>query len=217
MKTAKRPATSKRHAAYAIITRSLIGESGQFLPQPQGAALLRKCRIADEGPYCSTEYVPDEAIETLKEYDRALETLHEYAEFTHDADMAAMIYTLRTELRKAALQVEGNKSRRDAALLKDAFQENEEHQPAFLESNEIDRVDLTGMEGKDASALALKLKKWNPKAKKVYKYRNGKRYISPSVVRLDLNDPLVKAQPWRDDLVELVKEKHLPVEYEQVF
>lgn len=214
-RTADRKSAGKR-AAYAIITRSLISEAGRFLPQQRGAALLARCRIAAEGEYCSTEYAPDDAIELLREYDEAMKTLQGYARYADDAELASLVLGLRKALRDEAAEVAQRRSRRDAGRLKDAFAGAGDlgDGPAFIDSVEADTIDVTGLEGRDASTFALLAKRWNPKIKRVYTWRNGKRYVTPALTRLDLNHPFVKAQPWYDDLLSVVRERNLPIRYE---
>lgn len=215
-KTAKRKSAGRR-AAYAIITRSLISESGRFMPQERGAALLAKCRIAEEGEYCATEYAPDDAIEVLREYDDAMRTLQDYAKHAGDEGLYDLVMAFREALRDEAAEVVKAQGRRGAARLRDAFTANAGNfgdGPAFIDSVEADTIDVTGLEGRDASTFALLARRWNPKIKRVYTWRNGKRYLTPAVTRIDLNHPFVKAQPWYDDLLAVVRERNVPISYE---
>lgn len=215
-KPAPRKATSPQRAAWAVITRSLRGESGRYLSQERGAALLAKCRIAETGPYCATEYAPDDAIELLREYDQALGTLQEYAQYAKDVELRSLVHELRKELRLAAADVVQQQSRRSAAHMSDAYAELEGDLPAFIDTREVDSIDITGLEATEARELALHLKRWNPNSRKVYSWRKGKRYLHPSVTILDLNHPFIKGMSFREDLLALVKERNIPVEYEQI-
>lgn len=78
--------------------------------------------------------------------------------------------------------------------------------PAFIESAEVDVLDLTGLEPTQARELALKLSRWNGGGR-VYSRRNGRRYLDRKVRRIDLNDPTVRALPNYDDLLAVVRER----------
>lgn len=81
-----------------------------------------------------------------------------------------------------------------------------EYVPAFVETAEVDVLDLTGLEPKLAQVLALKLARWNPGGR-VYNRRGGRRYLHGKVRRIDLNDPTVQSLPNYDDLVAVVRER----------
>jgi hypothetical protein len=63
--------------------------------------------------------------------------------------------------------------------------------PAFVETAEVDVLDLTDLEADHARTLALKLARWNGGGGKVYSYRNGRRYLNRGIRRIDLNDATV--------------------------
>lgn len=206
------PSKQGTTALWAIITRSLMSESGRFLPQPAGAALIAKCKVADGEPYCTPEYAPDEALAVLRQYDEALETLQEYGNYSKDAALQSLVYELRKELRSAAAAAVRGSSRREAARMRDSYQEGPQP-PAFIDTHEIDTMDITGLEAADARELALHLKRWNPRVSKVYKRRAGRRFIHPDVRRVDLNNKLIKSLPFYEDLLTVVKERKIPVSY----
>lgn len=78
--------------------------------------------------------------------------------------------------------------------------------PAFIETAEVDVLDLTGLEPELARELALKLARWNGGGK-VYSRRNGRRYLHGDVRRIDLNDPTVQSLPNYEDLQAVVHER----------
>jgi len=78
--------------------------------------------------------------------------------------------------------------------------------PAFVETAEVDVLDLTDLEADHARTLALKLARWNGGGR-VYSYRNGRRYLNRTVRRIDLNDPTVQALPNYSDLLGVVSER----------
>jgi hypothetical protein len=207
MKQAKRKAQSKGKAVYSIITRSLVSESGRFLPQPRGAALLAKCKMSDNGGYCSTEYAPNETLELIREYDEALATLENYADFTEDAALKDLAKNFREELKKEYDLQARQKARDDAARLKDNYTENSE--PLWV-CGDLAALDVTGLDADDSRMLALLLAKWNKKAKKVYTRRNGQRFIG--VHCNQINHPFIEIMPFYDDLQNMYKRG----EYENV-
>lgn len=85
---------------------------------------------------------------------------------------------------------------------------NPETTPAFIETVDVDVLDLTGLEPGLARELALKLARWNGGGK-VYARRGGRRYLSRTVRRIDLNDPTVQALPNYDDLRAVVSERRI--------
>jgi hypothetical protein len=79
--------------------------------------------------------------------------------------------------------------------------------PAFVETAEVDVLDLTDLGADHARALALKLARWNGGGGRVYSYRNGRRYLNRGVRRIDLNDATVQALPNYSDLVAVCQER----------
>lgn len=88
-----------------------------------------------------------------------------------------------------------------------------ERTPAFVDTSEVDALDITDLEPSLARALALKLAKWNGREGKgsVYERRNGRRYLSRRIKCVDLNDPTVQALPNYSDLAAVVKERGVHV------
>jgi hypothetical protein len=82
--------------------------------------------------------------------------------------------------------------------------------PAFIDTGEVDALDVTDLEPELARTLALKLARWNGGGK-VYARRDGRRYISRSVKCLDLNDPTVQSLPNYSDLMAVVRERGVHV------
>jgi hypothetical protein len=78
--------------------------------------------------------------------------------------------------------------------------------PAFVETAEVDVLDLTDLGADHARALALKLARWNGGGR-VYSYRNGRRYLNRGIRRIDLNDATVQALPNYSDLLGVVSER----------
>jgi hypothetical protein len=60
----------------------------------------------------------------------------------------------------------------------------------FVTDSNIDALDLTGLEGRQAQNLALLLTRWNGSGR-AYRWRNGKRYLNSSIKTLQVNHPLV--------------------------
>lgn len=83
---------------------------------------------------------------------------------------------------------------------------NPETTPAFVETVDVDVLDLTGLEPGLARELALKLARWNGGGR-VYSRRAGRRYLNRTVRRIDLNDPTVRALPNYDDLLAVISER----------
>ncbi len=79
--------------------------------------------------------------------------------------------------------------------------------PAFVETADVDVLDLTNLEADHARALALKLARWNGGGGRVYSYRNGRRYLNRGVRRIDLNDPTVQTLPNYTDLLGVIRER----------
>lgn len=79
--------------------------------------------------------------------------------------------------------------------------------PAFVETVDVDVLDLTDLEATHARALALKLARWNGGGGRVYSYRNGRRYLNRGIRRIDLNDPTVQTLPNYSDLLGVIKER----------
>ena len=228
-------AKAKRET-YAIITRSLVS-SGKFLKQPKGAALLAKCKVGEDGDTCGYgETVPSashldelrerqEELELLSDYleraDMWNDVLSEYTAAEGDAALRDLMAAAQEDVSAARRRVEAHLAseradvrKGEAAALRDAYQEDEEHLPMMISTVEIDVIDVSGLEGRDASTLSAKLLGWNKGIKKVYTRRNGRRYISPSVTRMDINDPFIKSMPFYEDLRALVDERKIPVFYE---
>lgn len=80
--------------------------------------------------------------------------------------------------------------------------------PAFVETANVDVLDITDLEPSLARALALKLVMWNGRGK-VYSRRNGRRYLSRDIRRMDLNDATVQALPNYPDLITVVRERNI--------
>jgi hypothetical protein len=78
--------------------------------------------------------------------------------------------------------------------------------PAFVETADVDVLDLTDLGADHARALALKLARWNGGGR-VYSYRNGRRYLNRGVRRIDLNDATVQALPNYGDLLGVIRER----------
>ena len=202
-------------AVWSVITRSLISDSGKFLPQEAGAALIAKCKVAESGPYCETAYSPEDAIEVLKEYDEAMATLQDYAEYSDNRELLTLAYELRQGLRQAALAAMGQMSRHEAGRMREGYHSTDhEEAPAFIDSNEVDAIDITGLEGGEARRLALLLKRWNSNAKRVFVRRKGLRYLSPSVRRININHPFIREMSFHNDLLVLIKERNIPLTHE---
>lgn len=85
----------------------------------------------------------------------------------------------------------------------------------FVESVELDRLDLTGLSSAEASTLGVLLQGWNPGVKRVFVWRHGRRYLSPAVRRLDLSHPFIAGQAFAADLETLIRECFIPVECER--
>jgi hypothetical protein len=207
MKRGKRKAEKKGKAIYAIITRSLVSESGKFLPQPRGAALLSKCKISDGGPFCATEYAPQDQLELIKEHREALDALEDYARFDKDEVLLELVQTFKNELEQEYILQARQKARDDAARLKDSYHDLDE--PVFV-CGDLAALDVTRLEPDDARTLALLLKKWNRGAKQVYSRRDGRRSLKAHCVQL--NHPFIETLPFYDDL----KRMYQKGEYEEI-
>jgi len=79
--------------------------------------------------------------------------------------------------------------------------------PSFVETADVDVLDLTDLEATHARELALKLARWNGGGGKVYTRRGGRRYLNRGVRRIDLNDPTVQVLPNYSDLLAVVNER----------
>ena len=138
----------------------------------------------------------------IEDLDEVLETWEQLAA-VDNTGFAEWIKAQRMELRqleREALRLQ------DRGQNKDAYAEVEEPEgPLFYNSANIDAMDVTGLEGREASSLALLLKQWNPNAKHVYKRYKGKRVLTSSVRRIDLNHPIVAGLPGRDDIISAAK------------
>jgi hypothetical protein len=60
----------------------------------------------------------------------------------------------------------------------------------FVTDSNIDALDLTGLDSRQAQNLALLLTRWNGSGK-AYKWRDGKRYLDSSIKTLQVNHPLI--------------------------
>ena len=225
---------------YAIITRSLVS-SGKFLKQPKGAALLAKCKLSDGGPACGygdggTTPTEDhlreleerqEELELIRDYlertDQWNEILSDYGVASGDVAMRDFVTAAQEDVGAARqrvlqhLQEEDRElSKIQSGLIRDDFERAEERLPMFVSTVELDVIDVTGLEGREASTLSAKLLGWNKGVKKVFTRRNGRRYISPSIYRMDLNDPFIQSMPFYEELRALVDERKIPVFYEDI-
>ena len=64
--------------------------------------------------------------------------------------------------------------------------------PLYVTDVNVDMLDITGLEAKQAQTLALLLTRWN-KAGKAYTWRNGKRYLNGSIRTLQVNHPFIQS------------------------
>ena len=145
--------------------------------------------------------------------DQLLKELTEFFEALGQDDNARYMFEQREELQKRYFELLEQEEELYQLELDSLYKDNDRG-PMFLESAELDIADVTGLDAKEARALALRLSKWNPSAAKVYLYRQGKRYLTPAVVRMDLNDPVVKSMPFYDDVLDIVRERRLEIDYE---
>lgn len=140
----------------------------------------------------------------LEDLDEVLATWEQLAA-VDNTGFAEWIKAQRLELRqleREALQMQ------DRGQTKDAYLEEvgSEDGPMFYNSVNVDALDVTGLEGREASTLALLLKQWNPQARKVYVRRQGRRFLSKEIRLIDLNHPVVKGLAGRDDVLAVAKE-----------
>lgn len=63
--------------------------------------------------------------------------------------------------------------------------------PLYVTDVNVDLLDITGLEAKQAQTLALLLTRWN-KAGKAYTWRQGKRYLNGSIRTLQVNHPFIQ-------------------------
>lgn len=191
---------------------------------------IERLKACSEGDDCELEEARDWQSK-YRQTDAALETIEEFIAST-DPDMVQagreIFLDFRRDMRGDAGEVERReqvsdrlRSREEASLLRQDYEAEVAGKPiaAFVDTREVDAVDLTGLEPIDAKRLALRLAEWNPNAKKVYKWRGPaggkqKRYLNPSVSVIDLNDPIVREIGLDDDIWPVVREKHIPVHYE---
>jgi len=162
----------------------------------------------------------------LTETDTFLESLEAIAleddPETQDA-LVEIIHSYRLYLREDLEKIEAQLGRSKASEISKEFDKTEEGKAqgkyAFVTSSEVDVMDITGISGKDAQRLALKLRFWNPNASQVYVKRSVggskvSRYVHPNIKRINLNDPVIKELGLDDDLWSIVKERNLPIDYE---
>lgn len=129
-------------------------------------------------------------------------------------EVVGFMQALRVKLREDARKLEQVEAELEARAFED--EADDAYVPAFLDSREVEILNVTGLEGREAQVLALKLSRWNPIAAHVYKWRRGKRYLHPGVNRVDLNDPFVQSLGSYDDLLAIKEELNLPVTREDV-
>ncbi|MCA9840178.1 MAG: hypothetical protein KC422_24925 [Trueperaceae bacterium] len=223
-----------KNETYSIITRSIIS-AGRFVKQPKGQALLAKCKFDLENPYCgvpayaqgsmsNAQALADleqrqEELDLIKAYldksDSWQEVFDDYADeedgFKALWDAASEdLSEAKKELEKLIDQDEQKNARVAAQLLKDEAEEFDAG-PRWIDSPEVDSLDVTGLEGEDARTFALLVGRWNPGIKQVYSKRNGKRYLTAAVTRIDLNHKLIDELGFRDELEALIKDKNIHV------
>lgn len=172
---------------------------------------LRTC----DGGDCGLEHAADWPRK-FQSIDAALETVQELVE-SDDPEVRAIgvevFLAFRQTMRDDAAEIEEREAAGDRSLLREEFERHMASTPAWVESREIEAVDLTGLDARDAQRLALKLTTWNPAASKVYKWRDGRRYLHPGVVRLNLNDETIRDLGLDADVWRVVHELHIPVQY----
>ena len=123
------------------------------------------------------ETIEELALETDPEAARAAaEIVREYRQFLR-SDQAA-IFDEQRRLRAAELRSEAPG---------EVFVDDE----LWLNSKEVSSADITGLTGREASKLSLRLANWNPGAKNVYSKRQGKRYLNRDVFTVQINDPVI--------------------------
>jgi hypothetical protein len=196
MKRAKRKAQRSGKAAYAVITRSLLNESGQFMKQQRGAALLQKCNIAEGGEYCNTAFAPVDSIQLLREYDEALGTLEDFAKFQNDDTLLELVQGYRKELQNAYDDEARKTAIDDLARLSGKLSSTDDD-PLFI-CGDMGNLDVSGLEPNDVRTLRLLLKKWNRGAAQVYSIRGKRRFIKAHCIQL--NHPFIEIMPFYDDL-----------------
>ena len=159
----------------------------------------------------------DDWRESVRAYDAFLGDLEGYIlnlDPDETAAAAQLVRDVRVAIRDDWGTLEQHARRDDAARLRDEYGEAEPHRHRFITTNEVDVLDLTGLEGREASTLALRLKAWNPGVTRVYSRREGRRYLAGEVRTVDLEDPTLKGLGSYDDLEALVRERRVPVRYE---
>lgn len=176
---------------------------------------LKSCSSAS----CDLDSIGDETLEqTVLELDAFLETLEDLAAATDPGEAAALqqiVRDYRLHLRDDQAVIFREQDRREAAQLRaEASADLPADLPAFIDSSEVDAVDVTGLEGREASRLALRLAEWNPGVSRVYSKRNGRRYLHRDVKSINLTDPLVVGLGLADDLWPVVQERGLTVYHE---
>ena len=91
--------------------------------------------------------------------------------------------------------------------LKDEFFEAvKDKEEWFIDTVELDSLDITGLEGYEAQVLALKLASWNGPGS-VYNFRAGKRYLHKRIRVLNMLDPDIMALDSYETLVDSIKGK----------
>lgn len=172
---------------------------------------LRTC----DGGDCGLEHAADWPRK-FQSIDAALETVQELVE-SDDPEVRAIgvevFLAFRQTMRDDAAEIERRQDAGDDSLLRQEVEKAMLATPAWVESREIEAVDLTGLEARDAQRLALKLATWNPAAAKIYRWRDGKRYLHPGVVRMNLNDETIRDLGLDADVWRVVRELHIPVTY----
>ena len=150
------------------------------------------------------------------EQDAFLATLEQLAADTDPgsaAANAAIIKAYREQLQKDQAYIFREVERQEAAQLR-AGAPAQKRDVAFVESVNVDAIDITGLSGRDRARLALRLSKWNPNTKPLFVERNGKKYISSKVRRVNMNDPLLVELGLDEDIREVVRSTGERVSYE---
>ena len=155
--------------------------------------------------HCSHARTPAAAIE---QHDAFLETIEQLVATTDPAEIAELAYVVR-EYR---LQL-----REDAGIIEAEADTPPRRAPKahWVKGYGVpEHMDVTGLTGREASTLALKLNNWNPhlRGHRWYVKRQGRRFMTPGSVWVDLNHDVML--PYRDELLAAMRDPATRGEFE---
>jgi hypothetical protein len=89
-------------------------------------------------------------------------------------------------------------------MVKDEYNAQAELFVKMIDSVNVDILDVTGLDAPTAKELSRRLRRWNGKGR-VYTRRNGNRYLSRRIRKIDLANPFIQSLAGYDDLLQAVK------------